>query len=86
MILPERVLGRSEVKITALGRAILPIFWPTHSRSSPASLSDGSCPPLSSTKHNGTWPVCGSGAAVVAASATASWATSADSISVVDRR
>jgi len=42
MILPDRVFGRSAEKITAFGRAILPIFWPTHSRSSPASFSDGS--------------------------------------------
>src|SRR6478672_1126469 len=86
MILPERVLGRSLTMITALGRAILPIFSPIQSRSSAASWSLGSYPDRSSTKQSGVWPVSGSGAAVAAASATAGCSTSADSSSIVESR
>src|SRR6266542_1041918 len=50
MILPDLVFGRSVPNSTALGRAILPIRSPTHSRSSPASSSEGSLPARSSTK------------------------------------
>src|SRR6266542_5457386 len=50
MILPDLVFGRSVPNSTALGRAILPIRSPTHSRGSPASSSEGSLPARSSTK------------------------------------
>ena len=44
MILPERVLGRSGVNMTCLGRANLPIMSATCSRSATPSSSDGSLP------------------------------------------
>ena len=47
MILPERVLGRSAVKMIPWGRAIFPIFVPTCSRSSLATASVPSIPDFS---------------------------------------
>ena len=93
MILPERVLGSSVTSRTFLGFAIGPISLPTWARSSsgtfsspPASAIASSLPPRRITKATGAWPVVSSFAPTTAASATHSWLTSADSISMVDRR
>jgi len=86
MILPDRVFGRSSVRTMLAGRAIGLIFSDTQLRSSFTSASSPVTPERRVTKAAMAWPVSSSALPTTAASATVGWATSADSISVVERR
>ena len=86
MILPERVFGSSGVKTMFAGRAILPIFVATCSRSSAIISGEPSSPPLRLTKATIAWPVVSSCRPQTAASATFGWSTSALSTSIVEMR
>jgi hypothetical protein len=86
MILPDRVLGRSSVKMMSFGRLMAPILVATWPRSSWPTASDGSTPPLRVTKATIACPVVSSLAPTTAASATLGLSTSADSTSAVEIR
>src|SRR5215218_5828550 len=70
MILPLRILGRSGVNMTDLGRAIGPMTFPTCCRSSFPSSGVPSTPDLMMTKEKIASPVSSSGTPTTAASAT----------------
>ena len=86
MILPERVLGRSGTRNTALGRAIGPSLRATCWRISSARLPEASALPTSIAYPTMAWPFRSSDAPTTAASATAGWSTMADSTSAVEMR
>ena len=81
MILPERVFGRSGVKMIWSGFAIGPITFATWSRSSLRVASSASYPPFNVTKATIPSPLSSSGRETTAASATFELSTSALSIS-----
>ena len=86
MILPDRVFGRSSVKMTVFGRPNRPILSATWARrASPCSLS-GVNADFRVTKAMMACPLAGSAAPTTAASATVGWSTRADSTSVVETR
>lgn len=72
MILPDRVLGRSETTKTALGAANGPIDFRTCRMRSFLVCSVEPLPSLSATKALTAWPVSSSWIPTTAASATAS--------------
>ncbi len=86
MILPERVFGRSGAKSSSDGRANLPMSPATCPASSARSSSLCSTPSRRITNAAIISPLIGSSAPIAAASATAGWPTSDDSISVVEMR
>ena len=86
MILPERVFGSSSAQTIALGPGELADLL--GDRRADAVLEPGvpSTEPWSVTNAQIAWPVCSSNWPMTAASATASWATIADSTSAVESR
>ena len=86
MILPERVFGRSVVKMIPWGRAIFPIICATWSRSSSAIASSPTYSDFSVTNATMASPTRSSGRDTTAASATFGSSTSALSISYVESR
>src|SRR5574337_1283789 len=86
MIFPLRVLGSVSVKRMSSGLAKAPISLATHFFSSSLSSLVGGTACSRVTKAQMACPLISSGRPTTAASATLSWATSADSTSIVLRR